>query len=85
MQYRTILFDVKNDVAHITLNRPDAANSINSEMSVDLMQAATYCGENPVIRAVLISGSGRMFCGGGDLKEFAAQSKRLPQSRGNRN
>ena len=78
MQYRTILFDVKNDVAHITLNRPDAANSINSEMSVDLMQAATYCGENPVIRAVLISGSGRMFCGGGDLKEFTAQDKRLP-------
>jgi 2-(1,2-epoxy-1,2-dihydrophenyl)acetyl-CoA isomerase len=78
MQYSTILFDIENDVAHITLNRPDAANSINSEMGVDLMRAATYCGEDPMIRAVLISGSGRMFCGGGDLKEFAAQSERLP-------
>jgi len=78
MQYKAILFDVKNDVAHITLNRPDAANSINIEMSTDLMHAADYCGEDPMIRAVLISGNGHMFCSGGDLKEFSVQGKRLP-------
>jgi len=35
MQYATLLFDVRDNVAHITLNRPEAANSINTEMAID--------------------------------------------------
>lgn len=79
MEYTTILFDVRDNVAHITLNRPDAANSININVASELMRAATYCGEEPEIRAVVISGAGRMFCSGGDLKEMSAQGKHLPQ------
>ena len=78
MQYTTLIFDIHDNVAHITLNRPEAANSLNREMSIDLMHAAMRCGEDPVIRAVVITGVGRIFCSGGDLKELAAQGKHLP-------
>jgi len=78
MEYATILFDVVDNIAHITLNRLDAANSINLEMASDLMQASIYCGEDPEVRAVVITGAGRLFCSGGDLKEFAAQGEHLP-------
>ena len=78
MQYATLLFEVRDNVAHITLNRPEAANSINAEMASDLMHAAMYCGEDPAIRAVVIAGTGAIFCSGGDLKSFAAQGEHLP-------
>ena len=78
MEYKTILFDVRDNVAHITLNRPDAANSINDEMGKDLMHAALRCDEDPEIRAVLISGAGKIFSGGGDLKAFISKGDQLP-------
>lgn len=78
MPYNTILFDVRDGIAHITLNRPEAANSINLNLAKDLMHAILRCDEDPGIRAVLISGSGSLFCGGGDLKDFKARGKELP-------
>ncbi len=78
MEFTTLLFDVRDNVAHITLNRPDAANSINEEMGKDLMHAALRCDEDPEIRAVLISGAGKIFSGGGDLKAFIAKGDQLP-------
>jgi len=78
MEFTTLLFDVRDHVAHITLNRPDAANSINEEMGRDLMHAALRCDEDPEIRAVLISGAGKIFSGGGDLKAFSAKGDQLP-------
>ena len=71
--YSTLLFDVREHVAHITLNRPDAANGINLEMASEMRHAARRCAADSEVRAVLISGNGRMFCAGGDLKAFAAQ------------
>ncbi len=78
MEFKTLLFDVQNHVAHITLNRPDVANSIDEEMGKDLMRAALRCDEDPEIRAVLISGAGKIFSGGGDLKAFLAKGDQLP-------
>jgi len=78
MTYSTLLFDVKDGVARITLNRPDAANSINEEMGKDLMHAALRCDEDSEIRAVLISGAGKIFSAGGDLKTFFTKGKDLP-------
>ncbi len=77
-QFSALLFDVRDNVAHITLNRPDAANAMSSEMSKELMHAALRCDEDPAIRAVLIAGAGRTFCAGGDLRSFAAQGDNLP-------
>ncbi|MGQ9646530.1 MAG: enoyl-CoA hydratase/isomerase family protein [Thermodesulfobacteriota bacterium] len=78
MKYSTLLFDVKDGIAHLTLNRPEALNSINLELSKDLMQAVLECDEDPRIRAVVLSGNGRLFCAGGDLKTFTTQGERLP-------
>lgn len=78
MTYSTLLFDVKDGIAHLTLNRPEALNSINLELSKDLMQAVLECDEDPRIRAVVLSGNGRLFCAGGDLKTFTTQRERLP-------
>ena len=77
-EYKTLLFDVRDNVAHLTLNRPDAANSINEDMGKDLMHAALRCDEDPEIRAVLISGAGKIFSGGGDLKDFISKGDQLP-------
>ena len=78
MEYKTILFDVQDGVAHITLNRPEVSNVLNSDLAKDLMLAAIRCDEDPLIRAVLITGSGNVFCAGGDLKDFKAHSEDLP-------
>jgi 2-(1,2-epoxy-1,2-dihydrophenyl)acetyl-CoA isomerase len=78
MEYSTLLFYKKDSIAHITLNRPGALNSINLDLSRDLMHAILQCDEDPAIRSVVFSGNGRLFCAGGDLKEFTAQGERLP-------
>jgi 2-(1,2-epoxy-1,2-dihydrophenyl)acetyl-CoA isomerase len=74
----TLLYEVKDHVARITFNRPDAANALNMEMGRDLMHASIRASEDPAVRAVILTGAGKMFSGGGDLKSFAAQEDRLP-------
>jgi 2-(1,2-epoxy-1,2-dihydrophenyl)acetyl-CoA isomerase len=75
---KTLLYEMKDHVARITFNRPDAANSLDLQMALDLMHASIQASEDPVVRAVLITGAGKMFSGGGDLKSFAAQGDALP-------
>lgn len=71
MTYQTLLFDVTSSIATITLNRPDAANAMNPTMARELSDIAIRCDDSPDIRAVVIRGSGKMFCAGGDLGVFA--------------
>ena len=78
MPYDTIDLAVRDHVAHLTLNRPTAANGITVELARDLMYATLQCDEDPAVRAVVLAGAGRMFCGGGDLKTFAAKGDDLP-------
>jgi len=54
---------------------PRGANGINKELAEDLDHAASKCETDPAVRAVLISGAGKMFCAGGDLKAFASKSE----------
>jgi 2-(1,2-epoxy-1,2-dihydrophenyl)acetyl-CoA isomerase len=69
----TLLFEIREHVAYITLNRPEAANAMNLELARELEQVALECEESSQVRAVLLTGAGKMFCGGGDLKAFAAE------------
>ena len=78
MAYTAIQFEKKDNIAKITLDRPDSANALNIDLARDLMQASLECDEDADIRAVVLTGNGRMFCAGGDLKSFAAQGVRLP-------
>lgn len=77
MNFETIKFERDGAVAVITLNRPDAANSLNVQMSEELVKAATHCDSNPDIRAVVFTGAGKMFSAGGDLVSFAAQGDNM--------
>lgn len=69
--FDNILLTVENNIATLTLNRPSAANGMTVELCNDLMHAATHCDENPDVRAVIITGAGKFFCAGGDLKSMA--------------
>ena len=75
MAYETLLFDVHEKVATITLNRPDHLNALNLKMAEELLEVAIQCDERHDIRAVLITGAGdRAFCAGGDLHSFHAHT-----------
>lgn len=78
MSYETLTFDVADGVATITLNRPDAVNAMNRAMMLDLFAVARRCDADDAVRAVVLTGSGKMFCAGGDLKDFAAQGDDMP-------
>ena len=65
----SILFDIQDQVAFITLNRPDKFNSFNREMALRMHEALDRCADDDGIRAVCIKGSGKAFCAGQDLNE----------------
>ena len=60
---------IKNKVATLTLNRPDVFNSFNREMALRLQDELDSCEVNPEVRAIVITGEGKAFCAGQDLKE----------------
>jgi 2-(1,2-epoxy-1,2-dihydrophenyl)acetyl-CoA isomerase len=61
-------------VAHLRLVRPEAANTIDLPTARALQEAVERLADDPAVRAVLITGAGRMFCGGGDLRAFSAEA-----------
>jgi len=77
MQFETLILDVQDRIAHLTLNRPEGANAVNLQMARELFYAMMQCDDDPSIRSVLISAAGPMFSGGGDLKSFAEQGANL--------
>ncbi len=64
-----ILFSIENNVARITLNRPEVFNSMHHAMRMELLEALETCKNDPAIRAVYLTGAGRAFCAGEDLQE----------------
>jgi enoyl-CoA hydratase/carnithine racemase len=67
MTYEAILLEVKDQVATITLNRPENLNAWTTEMAAELSDALTTCNQRDEVRAVVITGAGRAFCAGADL------------------
>lgn len=65
MSYETILYSVTNDVATLTLNRPDVMNGLNSQMRVEILHAVERAPKEA--RVLVITGAGRGFCSGQDL------------------
>lgn len=65
----SILFDIQDQVAFITLNRPDKFNSFNREMALRMHEVLDRCAEDEGIRAVCMKGAGKAFCAGQDLNE----------------
>lgn len=71
MGYKTLKFSVADQVATITINRPEAANAMNPTMAKELSLIAIECDESAEVRAILIRAEGKMFCAGGDLGAFS--------------
>ena len=64
-----VTYDVVEGVATITLNRPDAMNSLNVATKEALLAALRKVADDPAVRCVVLTGNGRAFCVGQDLKE----------------
>lgn len=64
--------EIKNKIATLTLNRPEVFNSFNREMALKLQKELDACEQNPEVRAIVITGNGRAFCAGQDLKEVTS-------------
>ncbi|WP_067455490.1 enoyl-CoA hydratase-related protein [Actinomadura macra] len=67
----TVLYDVSDGVGTITLNRPDGMNSLTAEMKDALRATVEQAAADPAARAVILTGAGRAFCAGQDLREHA--------------
>ena len=64
----TVEVESHGAVTVVTLNRPDSSNTLNLQMAMDLLAAAMTCGRNTSVRAVVLTGAGKNFCFGGDLR-----------------
>jgi 2-(1,2-epoxy-1,2-dihydrophenyl)acetyl-CoA isomerase len=77
MAYETLRYDVTDGVATITLNRPDAYNALNLTLGRELFHATLEADESRTVRCIVITGAGRAFCAGGDVKDFADNPDRI--------
>lgn len=69
---KSITTQIENKVATLTLNRPEVFNSFNREMALLLQNELDAAEKNPEVRAIVITGSGKAFCAGQDLKEVTS-------------
>ena len=72
----SVLLEVKDKVAYITLNRPDVFNAFNDEQSYALQEALKQVAKDDEARVVVLTGAGKAFCSGQDLKDIAQKENR---------
>src|SRR6267143_5659589 len=75
--YSTLLLEFSDEVAHITLNRPDKRNAVSAQMIAEL-QSALDAIEKTHARVGIVTGAGKAFCAGMDLEMLAAIAKQSP-------
>lgn len=76
MDFKTLRYAVENGVATITLNRPDVYNALNDEITYELQDALKAVAKDAAARVVVLTGAGKAFCSGQDLKASAATPNR---------
>jgi 2-(1,2-epoxy-1,2-dihydrophenyl)acetyl-CoA isomerase len=75
---RPVLLDISDGVARLRLNRPEAANGLDVPLLRAFYDAVMTCHGHPGLRVLVLSGEGRHFCAGGDVKTFASKGEGLP-------
>lgn len=75
MAYQFLLYKVENGVATISLNRPEVYNALNDEITFELQDAFKSVGKDDTVRVVVLTGEGKAFCSGQDLKASAGQKR----------
>jgi 2-(1,2-epoxy-1,2-dihydrophenyl)acetyl-CoA isomerase len=78
MTYETLLYDVHENVATITLNRPEARNALNQAMYGELLHALKQVGRDDSVRALVLTGAGKGFCSGADLRDVDTTQGDIP-------
>lgn len=73
-EFATIAVRHEENVFTLTLNRPDVLNALNDEMAAEILQALREAGRDPEVRCIVITGAGRGFCAGQDLKSVAGET-----------
>ena len=84
MNYQLIILDKKESVARITLNRPERLNALIWNSYEELVAALDECEYDDSVRALVLTGAGRAFCTGEDLKGFRTDHpiRRIPKMDG---
>jgi 2-(1,2-epoxy-1,2-dihydrophenyl)acetyl-CoA isomerase len=68
MTYKCLLYDVEDGVATLTLNRPERLNALGDTLREDLHDAVIHAAADPEVRVMIVTGAGKGFCAGGDVK-----------------
>lgn len=76
MHYNSLLFEKKGSITTVTLNRPDVFNAFNDEQSFELQDALKNVRKDDETRVMILTGAGKAFCSGQDLKAIAGAEKR---------
>lgn len=74
--FKTLLYQKEQNVLTITLNRPDVFNAFNDEQSYEMQDALKQAGRDPEVRVIVLTGAGKAFCSGQDLKAISGGGKR---------
>src|SRR5918911_2113582 len=75
MSYKCLLYDVQDRIAMLTLNRPDRLNALGDTLREDLHDAVRRCTADPNVSVLVITGAGRGFCSGGDVKSMSEREQ----------
>jgi len=75
MNYKCLLYTVENRIATMTLNRPDRLNALGDTLREDLLDALGKAGADPEVAVIVITGAGRGFCSGGDVKSMSERNE----------
>lgn len=76
VSYKFLLFEKENGIATVTLNRPEVYNALNDEITFELQDAFRETAKDESIRVVILTGQGKAFCAGQDLKASSSAEKR---------
>ena len=71
MTYKCLIYEVKDGIATLTLNRPERLNALGDTLREDLQDAVTRSAEDPEVRVLIVTGAGKGFCSGGDVKAMS--------------
>lgn len=82
MGYETIIYRKESGIGMVTLNRPERLNAINAKLNAELESVLDELAEDDEVRVVIITGAGRGFCAGADIKEMAEGSGQGTAQRG---
>ena len=73
--YKCLLYEMKDGVATLTLNRPERLNALGDTLRDDLQDAVTRASDDPEVRVMIVTGAGKGFCSGGDVKAMSERKE----------